>query len=506
MHHIDIERNPRGFFSYFQKMLPMFPVVLGGGLLFPGGASAFQVGSLNVLSEPGKPFQAQFAIFPEPGEKMADLHMGSQSDYRLLGLRYLDASANFHVALKGSGEQMRAVLTSATPPPRGNFDLVLTVSSDRQTRFPQFSVDWEKPSFASPASVQAAKPPPRHLPVANPVKPTTKNLDQEIEVVEVSTPVHSSQQGKRANVVEVSTPVRSSQQGKMANTAPPGDIPTLSHDSPPLHQVRETLKKALQDVTSLQTQLPHLATKFEETKSSLHQMESRLKKLEERSDAPIAPLAGSVTTLEKRVAQLEDSVGRPVRPDEEVAKDDPRQQRLDDLERRIKDLELTRTSRADRVPVMPKPASPDGVGEVRSGSSALPVKVTANPLHQEESSGFTTQEPAKIFMTWLDRLRHYGNTPWWIIGIVSALILLWRGYRSNRDLGGKISVRKRPSRPPRFRSSAAGRSEHKDLPRSVEPSFSSAAALYPPSDLDEAVGDVIIRKATVANEWPSGKT
>ncbi|MBF0135635.1 MAG: hypothetical protein HQL65_05290 [Magnetococcales bacterium] len=617
-----IKRNHRPFSLRWQTMLCWACGLL---LLSPGMAWAFRVGTLDVQSEPGKPFMAQFAVFPEPGEKMTDLHMGSRSDYRLLGLRYLEASTGFKVTLKGSGKEYRAVVTSAAPTPRENFDLVLTVASDQQTRFPQFSVDWltqAKSTAPSTAPAPATAPivpavtgnttarapvpaetpkPSLHLPSPVPtekLKPLPRTSQVPNETLMAAKPVPApNEMPKVAKSVPVpnETPMAAkpapvpneipktakpapvpNEMPKAAKPAPvPNEMPMAAKPAPVPNEMPmaakpaplpvetpkalartlgpgETLASALHTQRAAETQKPALHAPVpvievvENTSVSRPRVGNSVEGVKGinatsvlKNSVPVAPVPAIVTnvpvatgdpvplrqmrgdtsekgqpnleemkTLEKRIAQLEDTVGRPVTPVEEIASNTLQQQRLEEMEQRIKNLEQALSVR--RTAGNTATATTAASTTTRRSGESLPL-ISQKAVLSESSSrpeivaDADATERNTRFQAWMERLHGYGNTPWWTLGIVSLLILLWKGYRNGQDLAGDISVRKRPGRASQYRATNS-RSDNKGFPRSMEPSFSSAATLYPVSDLDEAVGEVIIRKAAVANEWPGSKS
>ncbi|MBF0424987.1 MAG: hypothetical protein HQL66_04095 [Magnetococcales bacterium] len=578
----------------------VFWVWVGGVLLLaPGSALAFRVGTLEVKSDPGKPFVAEFPIRAESGEKITELHMGNGSDYRLLGLRFLEGSTDYQVTLKGSGENLRGVISGTGAPPRQGFDLVLTISSDQQTRFPQFSVDWgsgkdgaAKEGAATKGGTTAPPPASTSRPAAAPAVPvtdTTKPAARQaapsdggtqssasrgasgkdkgsvkttrdtvpttaVEVVEDSS---LSSKGRKVNPVagvegidsasSTPPPVRApvappkgGTGGKVANSAapPPADLPSPrqvrestergtqhpptppapadermtrhaspSNPAPPLVVVQ---KGAQQGVPSSPEQTTLLQAQIEEARGALRLVEVRLKKLEERPD----PAAGHSVNLEKRIAQLEDAVGRPVSQEEEIASENQRLQRMEEMDRRLRELEKLAPSRGAGGPVkggegVPTKAPPEvrllpeGGGKVEEAGQISAAALAERGLAPSQPASRVETGFVAAVRAWFAQVKGGGGSGfWWGVGILLFLLVLWRGYRGSRHLAGGISVRKRPGRGPRLRSSAARppAGDSKGLPRNVEPSFSSAATLYPASELDEAVSDVVIRKAPASHE------
>ena len=118
----------------------------------PNVAHAFSLGELKVLSKPDQAFQAVAAIKLGKGEKITLVETGSASDYALLNLPHTSTVDTITDQIKKQAGKPFVWLKGATPIPKGNFYVLLRVSSNHHTYFLFFQV-------RSPTSVAAQKMP-----------------------------------------------------------------------------------------------------------------------------------------------------------------------------------------------------------------------------------------------------------------------------------------------------------------------------------------------------------
>ncbi|MBF0427825.1 MAG: hypothetical protein HQL94_02785 [Magnetococcales bacterium] len=106
--------------------------------LLPEDASAFVVGDIVVNSPLEKKFQAEIPLSLSDDERVKVIKLGSVADYQALGLKRPAAMDSMTVKVE---KDARILLTSDKTLPRKPMDILLRVSSTKQTGFPVFHIE-----------------------------------------------------------------------------------------------------------------------------------------------------------------------------------------------------------------------------------------------------------------------------------------------------------------------------------------------------------------------------
>ncbi|MBF0462857.1 MAG: LysM peptidoglycan-binding domain-containing protein [Magnetococcales bacterium] len=106
----------------------------------PFVANALSLGELQMLSQPGQPFQASIELTLDDGELIQSLAVGSVSDYTLVNIAR-PAIANSIVAqIKQQGGRSVIWLRGSEPMPGDDSVILLHILSNKRTYFPFFRV------------------------------------------------------------------------------------------------------------------------------------------------------------------------------------------------------------------------------------------------------------------------------------------------------------------------------------------------------------------------------
>ncbi|MBF0262864.1 MAG: hypothetical protein HQL97_13635 [Magnetococcales bacterium] len=114
--------------------------LIGWMSLLPMEGWSFAVGEIAVQSPPGKKFQAEIPLRLVEGEKLKLVKLGSKADYKVMGLNRAQQLNDVRVETLEKDGETRIRLTSNTPLNPKGFDLLLRVTSTRQTNFPVFRI------------------------------------------------------------------------------------------------------------------------------------------------------------------------------------------------------------------------------------------------------------------------------------------------------------------------------------------------------------------------------
>lgn len=108
--------------------------------LRPMDGWSFAVGEIAVQSPSGQKFQAEIPLRLAEGEKLKLVKVGSKADYKVMGLNRAQMLNNVRVETLEKDGETRIRLTSDTPLNPKGFDLLLRVTSSKQTNFPVFRI------------------------------------------------------------------------------------------------------------------------------------------------------------------------------------------------------------------------------------------------------------------------------------------------------------------------------------------------------------------------------
>ncbi|MBF0417136.1 MAG: hypothetical protein HQL86_02680 [Magnetococcales bacterium] len=135
--------------------------LIGWMMLQPVDGWSFVVGEIAVQSSPGKKFQAEIPLRLVEGESLKLVKLGSKADYKVMGLNRASALNNLRVETVGKDGETRIRLTSDAPVNPKGFDLLLRVTSTKQTNFPVFRIAGStqaKPETSARDQESAASP------------------------------------------------------------------------------------------------------------------------------------------------------------------------------------------------------------------------------------------------------------------------------------------------------------------------------------------------------------
>ena len=116
----------------------------------PKVGNAFSLGELQVLSEPDQPFFAAAAIKLGPEERITSVVTGTEENYDMLNLPYVDAVSTLTAEVRRQGNKPFVWLQSKLPIHHESFYVLLKVSSNRHTYFPFFRVRSPAPQVEAP--------------------------------------------------------------------------------------------------------------------------------------------------------------------------------------------------------------------------------------------------------------------------------------------------------------------------------------------------------------------
>ncbi|MBF0628439.1 MAG: hypothetical protein HQL91_09470 [Magnetococcales bacterium] len=122
------------------KRRMLLALLAGWVALLPDRSAAFVVGEIAVVSAPAKKFRAEVPLRLGEGESLKRVTLGNVTDYKAMGLVRSGVLDDITLKTVENGSEVRLQLTSDAPLPTKGFDLLLRVSSSKQTNFPVFRI------------------------------------------------------------------------------------------------------------------------------------------------------------------------------------------------------------------------------------------------------------------------------------------------------------------------------------------------------------------------------